>query len=196
MSPQTVSEIEAWLTLRHEVYSQLMPSKEDFVGKLMLLYAAVIAARHGDLKSHDWHSDFEFLNVLLNCQDPAAQKAVSRWLLYELWSASDLSWFESNSPPTLSALMEFNKDLSSALGRECFSYRIADKRSRLVKIRTDTGSWSTLGNKSRRWMFGAGSPLVKDFTRTENDQIRRMVQRTFDCEFVLSAAVSTGSLFE
>ena len=193
-SSEAVGPIGDWLLLREQVYSRFMLPRGDFSGKLMLLFSMVQALKLGVLTAKNWnYTDAQLLDTLSNAQQDEISTTARRWLTADLWDISDLIWFEGRIP-SLSALNPYAAELSSALSRPCFAYRIKDKRKRKVELRLSSRETVTLGENPRLWLFGVGSPLKKPFTAKENKTIVEVARGHFDAELAFSSEHS-GSLF-
>ena len=173
-SERAREDIIEWLALRAHVYNLLMLSPRDFCGKVMLLYATVRAVQCNYLSPSLWMlTDQEFLGKLLSCREPKVVETTKRWLVGDLWSLSELVWMEG-SPPKYSDVYRLSARLSTVLDRECFAYRITDKRSRRIDVSFSGGHLTSLGTGSTQWLLGVGSPVrSRAFTREQNRRIRQ-----------------------
>jgi len=172
--------VTKWLVIREAVYNRLMPAEHDFVGKLMLLYAAVRALKIDLLSQVDWKlTDGEFLNRLLASTDREIVQTTRSWLLGDVWDLGPLLWL-SGAPPTFADVGRFSDALSGALGRPCFAYRIKDKRKRRLMLHLSDGSQLELGEEGRSWLLGYGSP--KKFTAEELDRSSELIRTFFNAE--------------
>jgi uncharacterized protein len=174
-----VKALREWLTLREQVYSRFMLSREDFAGKVMLIFATTTAVQGGCLEKNDWTlTDRTYLQKLLDCSDQKVRHTIQRWLTGDLWSVSDLFWM-SGEAPSYAQMYEFSKIVSEFLGRECLAYRIKDKRKRDLQVRVASGETIQLGNLSSHWLLGLGSAKKTSFTRTENRKISATAENFF-----------------
>jgi uncharacterized protein len=166
--PSAVEDIRSWSALRHLLYDRLMPSPLDFIGKIMLLFCTVHAFRTSLLDTaNSWMmTDADFIATLLGSADNSIRDTAQRWLLGELWELSDLIWMEGTAP-NLARVGDFSDCLSEVLGRQCFSYRIKDKRDRKIVVRLTSGESIVVGTNSNKWILGVASPLRKAFTSDE-----------------------------
>jgi uncharacterized protein len=179
-----VEALREWLDLRALVYERFMLSREDFAGKVMLIFATTKAVEKGCLEKNDWVlTDRTYLQRLLECPDEAVSETTKRWLTMDLWPLSDLIWMNGETPP-YQQIYEFSKRVSELLRRECLAYRIKDKKTRDLRIRVASGEIVNLGTASSHWLLGLGSPIRAPFTRAENKQISALAERFFhaDCE--------------
>ena len=169
--------IAEWLSLREAVYTRLMLSRQDFVGKVMLTYAAVASYRTDAIDEQTWvQTDRDFLSLLKSDGPPQAVKAVNEWNAGELWPLTDLMWFEGD-PPTYAEVDRFSHIVSVQLERECFAYRIKDKTTRLVRVRLVDGTRLTLGRKPNRWLLGVASPARREFTRADQREVQALAHK-------------------
>lgn len=194
----SVKYIEKWLCLRAEVYSRFMPARQDFTCKVMLLYATVHALHCGVLSRTDWSlSDVEYMGKLLHSKEKNIVEIVQRWLSGELWTLSDLIWFDDNAP-SHKDILTFSELLTKELSRECFVYRIKDKRYRKVSFSTVDNKDICLGENSNKWLMGVASPSKKAFTHKNMDAIVSLAMRYFGVEPLASGndfKYDTSSLF-
>lgn len=193
-SDDAVPKIEKWLSLRRDVYEKLMLSRADFTGKAMLIYSTVRAMEVGDFDDTDWKlMDFQFINLLATSKNVDVATTASRWLLGDLWSLSDLQWFEG-SPPPYDKVYSFSEMVSTMLGRTAFAYRIKEKRFRELTIRTET-SQVTLGENRNQWLLGVSSPAKTSFSKRENLMITRAACEHFNTSLASQEQKQTLSLF-
>jgi HD superfamily phosphohydrolase len=184
-STNVLELVKEWLALREQVYSRFMLPRADFSGKLMLLFSMVQALKTGLLTKSSWNlTDGELWDLLLRSKQEDIVSATRRWLTSDLWELSDLVWFEGALPP-FSALNSYAAELSSALARPCFAYRIKDKRKRRIKLQLTSGRTEVLGQDPTQWLFGVGSPIRKPFTSKENKSVIDLARTTFNAELVL-----------
>lgn len=174
--------IKQWLSWRERVYSRFMLARADFSGKLMLLYSMVEALKKGIMRQENWSfTDNQLLEVLSNSEDQEVTKTIRRWLIGDLWDISDLVWFQGEAP-SFSSLIAYMHDISDALSRPCFAYRIKDKRKRKIVFKLNSGRTLSLGENPRQWLLGVGSPLKKPFTIRENRVIIDMARTYFHAD--------------
>ena len=175
-----IEDIKSWSALRYSVYDRLMPSPLDFVGKIMLLFCTVRAFELTELNTAaSWMlTDADFMEILRTSKDDAIQKTTERWLLGETWELSELIWMEG-AAPTLASVGEFSHSLADVLGRQCFAYRIKDKRDRELPILLVDGECICVGKNSSKWILGVASPAKKEFTTDDNRKIAKLAQETF-----------------
>jgi len=177
-----------WLKTRKQVYERFMLCRADFVGKIMLIFAAILAYKRGYFTVRDWVlTDSEFINKLSTCKDKEVSGPVSSWLCNELWPLSELFWMQGDAP-TYSHISEFSDVVSNQLERTCFVYRIKDKRTRELRIHFDDGGDIKLGRKSEQWLLGVGSSLRESFTDAENKHLLDSA-----CQFFSTEAVGKGN---
>jgi hypothetical protein len=163
-----------------------MLSRDDFVGKAMLIYAAVKAFERDYLgpQEYAWTlTDCSFLHALLTCNDSEVVDTVNAWLVSDLWPLSELMWF-SGPLPTYKAIYEFSNVLSRSLDRHCFAYRIKDKRYRKLEIGTLSGEVRELGQNADRWLLGCVSKKRDNFRAKENRMIEKEACQFFGCKFL------------
>jgi HD superfamily phosphohydrolase len=182
-SDSCVESIIEWLDLRQEVYNKLMLSLDDFCGKIMLIYSSVLAFERDYLSDIDWSlTDDRYIQRLIDCGDKEISETATRWLLSDLWSLSDLFWFEGQ-PPNFKQTNAFANEFSKNLGRTCFAYRIKDKRTRKLSIHLASGEELNLGTAASKWLFGVASPIRKEFSVSENKQIISFAEDFFSTQF-------------
>ena len=163
--------IAEWLDLRSKVYQRFMLSREDFAGKVMLVFATTQSHRNGELTKRDWTlTDREFLQRLLNSSKKDVSDTVKRWCGGELWALSELCWMEGQLAE-YEDVLRFSEAISKTIGRTCLAYRIKDKTTQRVRLHFTSGAFKDMGTSSKRWLLGVGSPLRKPFTPSENEQI-------------------------
>lgn len=173
---EAMSDLETWVSTRSNVYSLLMPAEYDFAGKIMVLSAAVGAVRHAPQSLHWSMTDYEFITRMLASRERRVSDTIERWLSGELWEVCPLYWFEGNRP-NFPALLAFSDAVSEKLERPCFAYGIKDKRNRKLNVFLDDGAQLSIGEDSKKWLFGMGS--VKRFTAKEVNEIIEMAQAFF-----------------
>jgi HD superfamily phosphohydrolase len=191
----SVDLIQEWLNLRHSLYDHLMLSRDDFCGKVMLLSAAVQAIERNCLSKEHWSlTDDQFVQALLNCNDKDVRETASRWFLGDTWSLSDLFWFDG-TPPSFSETQAFAQALAELLGRQCFAYRIKDKRTRSLNLTLASRRNVKLGYDPTKWILGVGSSKRKAFSFEENDQIAGLAERFFSTRFIGNDNLNSAELF-
>ncbi len=193
--PSAVVDIRSWSALRYSLYDRLMPSPLDFIGKIMLLSATVRAFEQSQLNTTtSWMlTDADFIAVLCQSPDKAIKDTAERWLLGDTWDLAGLIWLEGGTPP-LDQVLTFSDHLSDALGRQCFAYRIKDKRDRKLEIHLLRGDSVLIGTDSSKWILGVASPARRPFTQEENRKISEIAQDTFQTSR-LPMQTSVGQLF-
>jgi HD superfamily phosphohydrolase len=178
-SDDCVGSIQAWLELREQVYSRFMLTIPDFNGKLMLLSSIVEALKAGVIAEADWNmTDWHLIEVLLNSKIDEIISPLRRWLVGDVWDISELHWFEG-PVPSFPALTPLTEELSLALSRPCFAYRIKDKRKRRIRLQLSSGKIVNLGEEPRHWLLGVGSPTKRPFTTKDNGVVIEATQRHF-----------------
>jgi hypothetical protein len=177
--------IGEWIELRERVYTRLMPSRLDFCGKLMLIYATVTALRSGVLGEADWHlTDSEFIDRLIHADNPDVRDTTKRWLRGEPWELSELMWMRDRLPH-FTVMEGFATKVSEVLGgRSCFAYRIKDKRRRKVTAVMESGDRINVGERSDQWLLGIGSPKRESFTREDGRRISALATEFFSTDRV------------
>jgi uncharacterized protein len=182
-SAECVNSIETWLNLREQVYSHFMLTVADFSGKMMMLSAIIEALKSGVIAESDWNmTDGRLIEVLLSSKREEISGPLRRWLVSDLWDISELYWFEGKVP-SFSALAPFTEELSSALSRPCFAYRIRDKRKRRIQLQLSSKEIVNLGEEPRQWLLGVGSPLKRPFTARDNHFVIEITRKHFDVQF-------------
>jgi HD superfamily phosphohydrolase len=187
-SPNSARLIEEWLGMREQVYNHLMLAEPDFTAKLMLICAVVLAYHSGEISASEWNlTDQELVTRLRNSKSRECKDTVERWLVGEYWAASSLVWM-AGSRPTFAQLNEFNRTLSSKLGRRMFSYCIKDKRTRKLQIQFDDGSSATYGADSSKWLLGVASPSRKNFSSSDEIKFVECAEEFFETKYLSLAA--------
>lgn len=178
--PNAIEDIKTWIRLRRSVYEHLMLAPADFCGKLMLLFSTVEAFRNGILdQTTSWMlTDSDFIHRLRQASVPSIREAVERWFLGDLWDSTELMWFRGHAP-SLSELLNFVDQVSQAIQRPCFGYRIKDKRNRQIDVQLTSGHRVKLGQNSDAWLLGLASPVRKPFTFEEHRKIAQLVEESF-----------------
>lgn len=168
-APEAVRDIETWIETRRRVYDLLMLAERDFAGKTMLIYAATMAFKAGDILDADWTlTDDKMLAKILSSSS-AARDAAERWQCGEVWDMAPLVWM-SGTRPDYTELMSFSEDVSLELGREFFVYGIKDKRERLLSLNIKDSGPMRMGSQSDQWLLGFGSPKRAPITKKECEQ--------------------------
>lgn len=183
-------DIVQWLSTRHAVYERLMLADADFAGKLMILYATVLAFEAGEIGKPDWSLTDDGLLQRLLTSGGEGKETAKRWLTGELWDKTPLYWMAGRRPD-FPEVLSFSRELSSALSRTCFAYCIKDKRDRLLKIRFEDGASEELGTDSLQWLFAVGSPVRRPFKVAEVDAVIDLAQMYFSTS-VISVAREPG----
>lgn len=189
-SSGSVELLKQWLELRRKVYSRLMLSRDDFAGKVMLIYAIVTSYKRGYLGPHKYVwtlTDRELLHGLLQCNDEDVVRTVQSWLVHELWPVSDLLWM-SGRAPDYASVYRFTEIATAVVGRPCFGYAISDKRTRLLEVRLQSGELVHLGADPNRWVLGVASRKRENFNVEEN----RLLQQAA-CEFFNTKCLGKAS---
>jgi uncharacterized protein len=160
-------DIQAWRDIRRQVYDRLMLAERDFVGKVMILSAAVKAFQAKELQLEDWKIvDHSFIARMAESPTKDVRDTVQRWLAGELWVSTPLYWIQGLRP-NYPDLLKFSERLSGETERYCFAYGIKDKRERVISAHFDDGRRETYGENSQQWLFGVGSSLKKAFSTRE-----------------------------
>jgi hypothetical protein len=192
-------DIEAWVTARTDVYQHLMLSPRDFVGKVMLLYATVLAFKSEIITLSDWRlTDSEFTNRLIESNNKDIQQTVSRWLLGDTWNVMPMFWVKGKRP-SYPELLKYSDLLSDEIDRVCFCYAIKDKRKRRLGITFEGGEEETSGADADKWLFGVASPVKRSFRKAEIDCAKRLLEQVFQ-SLIIGAAdanqkATSGLLF-
>jgi uncharacterized protein len=187
------SDINLWLKTRRNVYNRLMLSRNDFAGKVMLLFASIMAVEAGELGSADWVlTDAEYLTHLLCAKNPDSKEATGRWLAGELWSLTPLRWLRG-ARPDYENVRAFSKRLSEQLGRTCLAYGIRDKRGRRLEIQYENGGTKIVGSTPAQWLLGVGSPARRRFGVSDIDVVFDSAREYFNAPVVTDLAASEQS---
>lgn len=182
------SDIQTWRHTRRQVYDRLMLAPRDFIGKLMMLSAAVGAFEAGEFTQDDWSFvDYEFTTLLLRSQTKEVREAAERWIAGELWDCTPLRWMSGDRPDYVK-LRQFSQVVSQALGRPCFAYAIKDKRERRLTIAYDSGSRRTYGEDGKQWLLGIGSSKRKPFGTRQVERAFALAADTFGTTAVTANA--------
>ncbi|MHA7773888.1 HD domain-containing protein [Roseibium sp. M-1] len=191
-------DIETWISSRSDVYHHLMLGRRDFVGKVMLLYATILAFNEDIITLDDWKlTDSEFINRLISCGNKDVLQTVKRWLLGDIWDATPLFWVKGKRPE-YPELLKYSNLLSDELSRVCFSYGIKDKRTRKLDITFEDGTREVSGANADKWLFGVASPLKRSFKKSEIDISKRLLEQKFSTQITGTAEFSyepTSGLF-
>ena len=186
------TDIAEWVTTRQAVYERLMLADLDFIGKLMLLYAVVLALEKGEFEGADWGlTDDKLLQLLVSSSTQEVKDTATRWRVGELWDATPLYWMHGQRP-SFPEMRAFSRELSASLCRPCFAYAIKDKRNRLLSIHFDDGTQDQFGTESMQWLIGVGSPRRKQFKASETDNIISFAESYFNTSRI-SAVVAPWS---
>jgi HD superfamily phosphohydrolase len=200
-SEKSIVLIKKWLALRWSVYEHLMLSRDDFIGKVMLIYATVLAYTRGELglPEHAWTlSDRQLIDHLLQSKNREISRTVRAWLVHDLWPLADLVWMRGE-PPSFSSTYSFADVATKAMGRPCFAYRIRDKRVRALKFQIESGEVIELGHAPNQWLLGIASSKRQDFSVAGNRHIRQLACDFFGTDCIGKADERTPealSLFE
>ena len=185
-SEKSITLIKQWLTLRWTVYEHLMLSRDDFIGKVMLIYAIVLAYTRGELglPEYAWTlSDRKLIEHLLQHKDSEISRTVRAWLVHDLWPLADLLWMRGE-PPSFARTYGFADEATKAMGRPCFAYRIRDKRVRALKFQIESGEIIELGDTPKQWLLGVASSKRQDFSAAANRRIRQLACEFFETECI------------
>lgn len=149
--------LEEWLTVRHRVYSRLMPSRADFAAKAMVVYAVArglqdsVLAGAGSL----WRlTDREFVQELLEADSADVRVTARDWQTGNLWGLSHLFWMEGETPPSQPELWKLSKQMCTEFLRPCLCYAIKEKRVRELRVLGPRAQERTLGTKPSVWLLG------------------------------------------
>ena len=177
-------DLAQWVSTRHMVYKHLMLANDDFVGKLMLLYATVGAIEAGEIRAEDWHlTDEQLLQRLRESNLQHVKDATIRWLVGEPWHKTPLYWMRG-SRPDFPRLLEFSGAISEALSRNVFVYGIKDKRHREVNVHYDDGTSARLGQASCQWLLGAGASERRPIKPAEVRSLLKLAEEAFESEVI------------
>ena len=164
-------DIETWVLLRREVYTNLMPAQPDFSYKTMIVAATAFAIEVGDISVGDWHlTDQEYLCRLEQSQSEAVRELIGRWTAGEAWDCTPL-WWLGGKRPNYSELRQFSREISEVTGRPCFAYGIKDKRERILSFLFQGGETRHFGVEPNSWLFGVTSSKRAGFSRNELELI-------------------------
>ena len=177
-------DLAQWVSTRHMVYKHLMLANDDFVGKLMLLYATVGAIEAGEIRAEDWYlTDEQLLQRLRESKLQHVKDATTRWLVGEPWHKTPLYWMRG-SRPDFPRLLEFSGAISEALSRNVFVYGIKDKRHREVNVHYDDGTSARLGQASCQWLLGAGASERRPIKPAEVRSLLKLAEEAFESEVI------------
>jgi HD superfamily phosphohydrolase len=183
------TDIENWRLTRQTVYQHLMLAQRDFIGKVMMLYASVVAFRNNEITKEDWSLvDHTLLATFIKSPTKEVRDTVQRWVSGDLWVCTPLLWMKGNRPD-YTKLLEYSDVLTDSLKRQCFAYGIKDKRNRQLTISFDNGTKEEFGEDSRQWLFGVGSSKRAEFTISETDKILALAQSFFGTEVIAPAII-------
>lgn len=178
------ADIGTWRLTRQAVYQKLMLAERDFVGKLMMLYASVVAFKNKEITKNDWSlDDHTFLDTLKSSKTREVHDTVSRWLSGDLWVCTPLQWMQGNKP-SYPNILEFSYQLSGVLNRKCFAYGIKDKRDRQLTIFFDDDTTEKFGTNSNQWLFGVGSSKKLAFSSADIKKTFEFAQSFFNTTIV------------
>lgn len=177
--PSAADDIETWVQLRREVYTNLMPAQPDFSFKTMIVAATAAAIESKDISVGDWHlTDQEYLCRLGRSSSELVRDVVGRWTAGEAWECTPLWWLDGQRP-AYAAMREFSRELSAATGRHCFVYGIKDKRERVLSFHFQGGETKTFGVKPNSWLFGVTSSKRSAFSRQDIELIVSSAEERF-----------------
>lgn len=186
ISEEIIEPIKKWLDLRRVVYNRLMLSRDDFTGKVMLIYATITAYKREEL-GHDKYAwtltDRELIQRLLQSKDKDVVRTVQSWLIRDIWPLSDLIWMEGVAPK-YGLIYKFNEFISNDLKRPCFAYGITDKRTRSLNLRLKTGEIVHLGASPSGWILGVASRNRSNFTIAHNRDILKAATVFFNTKCI------------
>ncbi|WP_420403554.1 HD domain-containing protein [Nisaea sp.] len=189
---QALDDLMNWQVTRKDVYTHLMLSENDFIGKMMILYATIEAYQNEIISEDDWKLvDFDFINKMTKSNIKSVREASQRWIVGELWDSIPLHWM-SGIRPAYKNMLSFSELASDAINRPCFAYGIKDKRNRPLSITFDNGNKVTLGCTSDRWLLGIGSPTRRSFTQNETNTLLELACSTFGTCVVPEDTVATN----
>ncbi len=173
------TDISAWVNVRREVYSRLMPTRHDFSYKLMILWAATRQIKAHLLTGADWTLvDADFVTKLANSPEPGVSETIARWKAGEAWDITPLWWLPGKRP-AYAELAAFSDEISTTISRPCFAYGIKDKRERRINLHFDDGSNESFGSEPSVWLLGVGSPKRSPFNRSELDNVISLAAKRF-----------------
>ena len=180
-------DLAQWVSTRHMIYERLMLADDDFVGKLMLLYATVGAIEADEIRAEDWYlTDGQLLRRLRKSNLKHVREAATRWLVGEPWHKTPLYWMRG-SRPDFPRLLEFSKTISEALSRNVFVYGIKDKRHREVDVHYDDGTSTRLGHASCQWLLGAGASERRPIKPADVRSLLTLAEKAFESEVISRA---------
>jgi HD superfamily phosphohydrolase len=186
------ADIEAWRAARRDVYEHLMLAERDFIGKVMMLSAAVGAYEAGEFTQTDWlFVDYQFISLLLGSGVREVKETAERWIAGELWDCTPLRWMEGERPD-YPALRAFSHAVGRELGRTCFAYAIKDKRERRLSITFDDGSRRAYGADANQWLLGIGSSRKEPFSLAQVEKAFSLASQTFGAKVKAPAHQTVG----
>jgi HD superfamily phosphohydrolase len=172
-------DIQAWRDARCQVYNHLMLAERDFVGKLMMLSAAVGAYEASEFTQADWaYVDHQFIMLLLHSRTKEVRETAERWIAGELWDCTPLRWMRGDRPG-YTELRAFSLAVGETLGRPCFAYAIKDKRERRLTIAFDDSTRRIYGDNAKQWLLGIGSPRREPFDAHQVERAFALAVDTF-----------------
>ncbi len=173
-------DIETWVEVRREVYTNLMLAQPDFSYKTMIVAATAFAIEAGDISVGDWHlTDQGFLCRLAESRSADVRELVGRWTAGEAWESTPLWWLKGERP-THAEMRQFSRELSAAAGRPCFAYGIKDKRQRKLSFRLQGGGTRIFGEAPNSWLFGVTSSKKSPFSRQDLETVVGSAEARFD----------------
>ena len=176
-----------WVAMREAVYERLMLADDDFVGKLMLLYATIGAIESTEIQAVDWNlTDAQLIHNLQKSCASRVSETVTRWLVGEHWHKTPLYWMKGLRPD-FPDLLQFSSTLSQQLSRNCFVYGIKDKRHRQLTVHYDNGDFERMGKNSIQWLLGAGASERRPFRLTEVRAFLKLAEAKFETEIISEA---------
>jgi HD superfamily phosphohydrolase len=177
-------DIRSWQAARRQVYENLMLAERDFIGKVMILSAAVKAFLAGEIRIEDWKMvDHEFMVRLLTSGVKEVKETVQRWVSGELWVCTPLVWMKGERP-NYPDLLKVSQQLSDELNRYCFAYGIKDKRERMIQANFENGQIETYGRSSDQWLLGIASSSKRPFSARDIRLALDTVSNNFRTEVV------------
>ena len=189
-------DLDRWVETRFTVYSRLMLAKLDFIGKLMILFAAVTAVEKGEIDAGEWDlTDCQLLDRLLSSPTKEVRDATTRWLVGEFWDATPLYWMHGVRPE-FERVLGFSRKLTAVLGRPCFAYAIKDKRKRLLNIEFMDGTRREYGAVSSQWLLGVGSAARRPFKAFETSEVVSVAEAHFGTSVISPAGDGRSSYGE
>jgi hypothetical protein len=155
-----------------------MLAPEDFALKVMLLAAATDALEAGELSASDWRmTDADLIASLLSAKRDSVGETAKRWMTGDLWTLTNLYWVRGE-PPSPSEMRRLTEVVGTALSKPVFCYSIPDRRQRALRVLLE-GHIVSFGTAGSRWLFGAGSPVRKAFSSSEERKVVDALIRCF-----------------